>query len=101
MTSDAFYSYMSDVFFPWIKEKHVPQPVAVFLDGYVSHLSLPVCEFCNKNGIILITLPRNATHILQPMDVGIFGPLKKLWKDQRALWERNNSNINFHILQMY
>lgn len=37
-------------------------------------------EFCKNEKIILISLPANATHMMQPLDVALFAPLKKKWK---------------------
>lgn len=37
-------------------------------------------QFCEKNGIILVALLPNATHILQPMDVAVFRSLKEPWR---------------------
>lgn len=36
---------------------------------------------CMENGILLVPLPTNATHILQPMDVGFFSQFKREWRD--------------------
>ena len=41
---------------------------------------MPLSDFCNDHGIILIAFFPNATHILQPMDVSVFRPLKSAWK---------------------
>lgn len=45
MTAQTFYDYISGPFIEWIKEKNVPLPVALFVDGHSSHLTLPICEF--------------------------------------------------------
>lgn len=100
MTAQTFLDYISGPFIDWIKEQNIQLPVALFVDGHSSHLTLPLCEFCNENGIILIALLPNSTHITQPMDVGIFFPLKSLWKKRRASWEIKNDGIifqNFHF----
>ena len=37
-------------------------------------------ENCGKD-VIPVKLPSGLTDILQPLDVGVFGPLKKTWND--------------------
>lgn len=71
---------MANVFLDFLKEKNIPTPVIFFVDGHKSHLSLQVGELCKKEGIILIAIPPNATHIMQPLDVSFFAPLKKKWR---------------------
>ncbi|KAJ8891144.1 hypothetical protein PR048_010658 [Dryococelus australis] len=60
--------------------KNISLPVMLFTDEHSSHLTLHTSKFCDEQGIILAALLPNATHILQPMDVGVFRPLKKEWK---------------------
>lgn len=95
MTAQTFYEYISGTFLAWVKEKNIQLPVALFVDGHSSHLTLSLCEFCKGNGIILIALLPNSIHVTQPMDVGIFPSLKSLWKKRRASWETNNPGIFF------
>lgn len=78
MTAESFFEYVVNVLNPYFNQA-VKKPVILFLDGHASHLSLQLAEFCSSNEIILIALPPNATHILQPLDVAFFFPLKKLW----------------------
>jgi hypothetical protein len=56
--------------------------VVLFVDGHKSHISSEAAEYCAANGIALFTLLPNSTHLIQPFDVGIFGPLKHKWKEQ-------------------
>jgi hypothetical protein len=55
------------------------QKVILYLDGYSAHLDCDFSEFCDAHGIILFCLLANATHLLQPVDVGINAPLKAYW----------------------
>lgn len=52
----------------------------LFLDGHSSHVSREVILFCEQHKIILLCLPAHSTHIFQPLDVGIFGPLVARYK---------------------
>lgn len=48
----------------------------LILDGHDLYISTEVMQFCITKKIILLCLPPYATHFLQPLDVGIFGPLQ-------------------------
>jgi hypothetical protein len=54
----------------------------LILDGHTSHVSLPFIEYCEEHNIIPLCLPPHSTHILQPLDVGIFSPLAKAYKSR-------------------
>ena len=49
-------------------------------DNLSSHLSAKVIEMCEENDINFVFLPPNSTHLLQPLDVAVFRPLKRMWK---------------------
>ena len=46
-------------------------------DGHDSHISGSFIAHCLQDRIVLLILPPHISHILQPSDVAIFGPLKK------------------------
>jgi hypothetical protein len=52
----------------------------LILDGHASHVNYPFVEYCSQHGIIPLCLPPHSTHLLQPLDVGIFSPLAKAYK---------------------
>ena len=52
----------------------------LIFDGHHSHISLELIELARENNIHLLCLPPHTTHLLQPLDVGVFGPLKQAWK---------------------
>lgn len=95
MTSETFYNYVANVFLPFIQTRKIQMPIALFVDGHSSHTTLQLAELCKKSGIILIALYPNATHVLQPMDVGYFRPLKRNWKLERDKWTYENQDIPF------
>jgi len=83
-----------------LKGMNIQRPVIVFLDGHASHLSLPLSEFCAEYQIILVWLPANATHFLQPLDVGFYFPFKSKWKSFVQMAKLNNSGqeIRKHLI---
>ena len=51
----------------------------LILDGHNSHRTAYFDEYCKENDIIPLCMPPHSSHILQPLDVGCFGPLKKAY----------------------
>ena len=45
-------------------------------DGFGSHLTFEMVKFCEENGILLFFLPPHTSHLLQPLDVGVFNVYK-------------------------
>jgi hypothetical protein len=45
-------------------------------------------------------LPENSTHLLQPLDVSVFGPLKRRWREVLEAWkdECTLNNISYPTL---
>lgn len=86
MTAQTFFEYITNVFHPWLLQNEIPRPVILYVDGHCSHLTMPLSQFCIQNGIELIALYPNATHLLQPLDVAFFLPLKVAWKRMVQEW---------------
>jgi len=91
MNSECFYEYMTNVFLKFLEDSKIPLPIAFIVDGHKSHLSLQLSEFCKSKGIILIALHPNTTHIMQPLDVCFFAPLKSKWKFYIDQYKMRNS----------
>ena len=100
MTYVAFYEYFTNVFLTWILDKRITRPVIVFLDGHVSHMSYELSKFCKENEIILCWLPPNATHLMQPLDVAFFAPLKKRWQKHLKTWRINHNAYELHKMDV-
>lgn len=94
MTYVTFYEYFTNVFNPYLEEKEIKKPVIVFLDGHVSHMSYHLSIFCKEHQIILCCLPPNATHLLQPLDVSVFAPLKKHWLKLVKKWRIEHNGLD-------
>ena len=52
------------------------------LDGHESHHSADFEEYCRTNNILTLCMPAHSSHLLQPLDIGCFGPLKKAYSRQ-------------------
>jgi hypothetical protein len=51
-------------------------------NGFRTHKTLEILEFCFKNNIILCRLPSHTSHKLQPCNIGVFALLKEAYRDQ-------------------
>jgi hypothetical protein len=69
----------------------------LILDGHESHNSLQFQDFCKDHNIITLCMPPHSSHILQPLDVGCFAPLKKAYSKQIEDLIRNGIN---HITKL-
>jgi hypothetical protein len=72
----------------WLKRHFDPNTKAkarrrhrlLILDGHGSHLTPEFVHYCKDNRIILLCLPPHTSHMLQPLDVSCFSPLKHWFK---------------------
>ena len=48
----------------------------LILDGHNSHHTIDFDNYCKDNNIIPLCMPAHSSHILQPLNVKYFGPLK-------------------------
>ncbi len=69
--------WLKRVFEPATRAKASGQYRLLVCDGHDSHISGSFIAHCLQNRIILLILPPHTSHLLQPLDVAIFGPLKK------------------------
>ena len=79
----------NDVGLDWVKHFNLhtkPRTKGVYrlliLDGHESHHSTDFELYCKEQNIITLCMPPHSSHLLQPLDVGCFGPLKKAYGRQ-------------------
>jgi hypothetical protein len=54
----------------------------LILDGHESHVSAQFQQYCKEHEIITLCMPPHSSHLLQPLDVGCFSPLKTSYGKQ-------------------
>jgi len=54
----------------------------LILDGHSSHATAEFDRFCTERNIIPLYMPPHSSHLLQPLDVGCFSPLKRLYGEK-------------------
>ena len=69
--------WLKRVFEPFTCVKANSQYRLLICDGHDSYISGSFIAHCLQNRIALLILPPYTSHLLQPLDVAIFGPLKK------------------------
>ncbi|KAF2185006.1 DDE-domain-containing protein [Zopfia rhizophila CBS 207.26] len=70
----------------------------LILDGHNSHISIEFVQFCEEAKILPLCLP-HSTHALQPLDLGIFSPLAKAYKEVRdSLFGTEQINNNQFLI---
>jgi hypothetical protein len=74
--------WLTRVFDPQTKQIANGKPRVLISDGFATHETLEILEFCFANNIILCRLPSHTSHKLQPCDISVFGPLKTAYRDQ-------------------
>ena len=77
----------SDTFDDWFESHflvHAPpaRPLLLLLDGHSTHYNPKFIEKAAYERIVVFCLPPNTTHLCQPLDKGIFGPLKTYWNEE-------------------
>jgi len=67
---------MKRLFEPFTREKAQGKTRLLVCDGHESHISAKFVAHCIKHNICLFLLLPHSSHLLQPLDVGVFAPLK-------------------------
>jgi hypothetical protein len=75
MNGTLFVSWLK--FFSDAVPAEVKRPLLLIIDGCSSHISMEVVDESAHLQIRLVALPANATHLLQPLNVAVFGSFKE------------------------
>ena len=78
-TDNIGLRWLQNTFIPAIAGRKVGTYSLLVLDGRGSHLTPQFDKICSKNNIIPICMPPHSSHLLQPLDVGCFSPLKRAY----------------------
>lgn len=88
--STVFLEYLENHFLKFIQRPNSETPVILIYDGHRSHVNLQVINWAKANNVILMVLPAHTSHVLQPLDVGCFGPLQRIYNSECQKFLRNN-----------
>ena len=84
----------NDLTLKWLKHfdthaKSIGAYRLLIIDGHESHCSLAFQDYCKENKIIALCMPSHSSHLLQPLDVACFAPLKRSYGDGISALARN------------
>lgn len=73
------------------------------MDGHHSHNTPKFKDYCDEKDIITIYLPPHASHLLQPLDVSCFSPLKREYGKQLEGAMRKNTHyiVKEKFIELY
>ncbi|XP_053385176.1 uncharacterized protein LOC128550335 [Mercenaria mercenaria] len=77
--STVFRRYIEHHLIKYLPERSVEDPVLVLYDGHKSHINLNLIDWAKTQNLILFILPAHTSHVLQPLDVGCFGPFERVY----------------------
>ena len=92
--SSVFLNYLTKHFMTYVTTNDAEYPTLILYDGHRSHISLTLSEWAKQNNMILFVLPPHSSHLTQPLDVGIFGPFKKIYSQECQKYMKSNPGIN-------
>lgn len=82
-TSDpTALEWLKGVFIPFTQPYDPHEARLLILDGHGSHETTEFMYMCFENKIHLVFLPPHSSHVLQPLDQSVFGPLKTAYKKE-------------------
>ena len=88
MNAEIFESWLDH----FIKHSHSAKdnPTLLIINNHVSHVLLAVIAKAKENGVVLLTFPPHTSHTLQPLDITVYGPLKKYFHTACNDWMLSN-----------
>lgn len=69
--------WLVNVFEPLTRREGVGHRRLLIADGHGSHIRADFIAHCMENAIDLLIMPPHCSHILQPLDVGVFAAFKR------------------------
>lgn len=87
METEVFENYFEKSFLKFIGPE---RPVLLIYDGHATHLSIKLIETASESNVAILKLPPHTSHILQPLDLSVFKPLKTSWDQQLVKWQRQH-----------
>lgn len=83
------------IFIPSVAHLLESGPVILFIGGHGSHIGYNLVTYARKEGVVLMCLPPHTSHVLQPLDISCYGPLKQVWR--QTIKKHNMSTAAAHV----
>jgi hypothetical protein len=81
--------WLQEMFEPYTALRTVGRYRLIILDGHSSHATAGFDKFCTEKCIIPLYMPPHSSHLLQPLDVSCFSPLKRIYGQKTAEMMQN------------
>ncbi|KAJ8935524.1 hypothetical protein NQ318_005631 [Aromia moschata] len=79
--ANLFEIWFKEILLPHILRTREPGKRVILVgDNLASHFAPRVVQAAQENDIYMCPFPANATHLMQPLDVSVFEPMKKKWR---------------------
>ncbi|APA05659.1 hypothetical protein sscle_01g004290 [Sclerotinia sclerotiorum 1980 UF-70] len=69
--------WLKRVFEPESKKVSGDRPRLLIMDGHSNHITGSFIAFCIEKEIDLLILPPHCSHLLQLLDIAVYGPMKR------------------------
>jgi hypothetical protein len=86
-------SWLKEVFQRETRRQACSSYRLLLLDGHESHLTMDFINYCNDNKILLAVFLPHATHMLQPLDVGMFKPLSEAYSTELSKYLQRSQEL--------
>ena len=73
--------------FPVVEDIQHTGLVILLLEGHQLHTLLSLIQEAKEKAIVLYGSPPHTTHLLQPLNVVVYGPLKQVWSQVLKLFK--------------
>ena len=90
MDRELFNLWFSKLFLHYAPKA---RPLLLLLDGHSLHYCPDTIHLAAKEKVVIFTFPPNTTHLTQPLDKGVFGPLKLHWRKECHQFCSNNPHV--------
>ena len=81
-SDDTAVEWLQKIFIPKTAPRDPSEVRLLVLDGHGSHETDDFMWECYSNNIQLLFLPPHTSHVLQPLDLAVFSPLKTYYRKQ-------------------
>ena len=91
MDAASFYMWLANHFIPNIPPA---RSVVLLIGSAEAHIDLQTFELAKENQVHIFALLKNATHLVQPADVGLFGAMKQAWYKNVRRFSQKHPNTD-------
>ena len=92
MTGSAMVAWFKNVYLPHVGDK---RPQLLIFDNHGTHHEPEFLTLCKNYDIDLYFLPAHSSHLLQPADMAVFGPVHKAMSRIRDYIVNTNPDVTF------